>query len=84
MTRDSRLGLSITVREPPDMSPLFQTTAAYPNALVLLITEDDPAFRTSTEQPTFCKVRACCALAVQHDLDGDVELRITHEAPLPI
>lgn len=63
------------------MSPLFKTTAAYPNALMLLITEDDPNVPDIDGIANIWQSESMLALAVQHDVDGDVELRITHEAP---
>ena len=63
------------------MSHLLKTTASYPNALMLLITEDDPTVPEIDGIANIWQSESMLALAVQHDVDGDVELQITNETP---
>ena len=63
------------------MSHLFKTTTSYPNALMLLITEDDPSVPDIDGIANIWQSESMLALAVQHDAEGDVELQITNEAP---
>ena len=63
------------------MSHLLKTTASCPNALMLLITEDDPTVPEIDGIANIWQSESMLALAVQHDVDGDVELQITNETP---
>ncbi|MEO5319165.1 hypothetical protein PV761_11345 [Arthrobacter sp. CC3] len=63
------------------MSHLFKTTASYPNALMLLITEDDPTVPEIDRVSNIWQSESMLAIAVQHDAEGDVELQITNETP---
>ncbi len=63
------------------MSHLFETTASYPNALMLLVTEDDPTVPEIDGVSNIWQSGSMLALAVQHDAEGDVELHITNETP---
>ena len=63
------------------MSHLFRATASYPNALMLLATEDDPTVPGIDGVANIWQSESMLALAVQHDAEGDVELQITNETP---
>ena len=49
------------------MSHLLKTTASYPNALMLLITEDDPTVPEIDGVANISQSESMLALAVQHD-----------------
>ncbi|MDP9983694.1 hypothetical protein J2W14_003117 [Pseudarthrobacter oxydans] len=59
----------------------MKTTASYPNDLMLLITEDDPTVPEVDRVADIWQSESMLALAVQHDVEGDVELQITNETP---
>lgn len=63
------------------MSHLLKTTASYPNALMLLVTEDNPTVPEIDGAANIWQSESMLALAVQHDAEGDVELQITNETP---
>ncbi len=63
------------------MSTLLRQRVAFPNALLLLETEDDPVVPDIDGMANKWETPNMLAIAVQHDVDGEVDLRIATAAP---
>jgi hypothetical protein len=63
------------------MSTLFRQRIAFPNALLLLETEDDPEVPDVDGVANKWETASMLALAVQHDAEGDVDLRLVTTIP---